>query len=463
MNSLKTLVIGLDGATPELLFEDEGLMNIRRLMEAGSYGPLEGVVPPTRTPSWFCLGAGQDPGSLGIYGSGNRADRSYRPLSTLDTRSIPQVFTWDHVVRAGGKAVIHGILSPYIPSQFRGLDPPKVTAQALASEAKRTELWDAIVATTHKRFAVVRDLLEHEEWNYLQFIETGMDVIQRAFWRYHDPAHRLHEAESPHRNLIREYYRLIDEEVGRLLEVLSDQTVVLVVSTRGAQWCHGGFCLNQWLIREGLLVLRQSPSGITSFDSLDVDRSQTRAWAEGWDCAQLHLNLQGREPEGTIDSSEYDAFRAELKARVEAITDQEGRPLGNLVFEPDQIYKTVRNVPPDLLVELGGMSWRVVDAVGFSSLFLSPEEINGESSSPGPQGAFVLAIPGAAGLGPVTGTSLLDIAPTLLELGGHELSAELQGHSLLSRRAQDPSTCAGDVDADEQLLRDRLQGLGYLG
>ena len=39
--------------------------------------------------------------------------------------------------------------------------------------------------------------------------------------------------------------------MGSLLELLTDDTVVLVVSDHGAQRLDGGFCVNEWLIREG--------------------------------------------------------------------------------------------------------------------------------------------------------------------------------------------------------------------
>ena len=48
---MKILVIGLDGAVPELLFNDERLTNVRRLMEGGCYGRLESVIPLTAVPA----------------------------------------------------------------------------------------------------------------------------------------------------------------------------------------------------------------------------------------------------------------------------------------------------------------------------------------------------------------------------------------------------------------------------
>ena len=70
----------------------------------------------------------------------------------------------------------------------------------------------------------------------------------------HDPEHVLHEPGNPFQDVIRDYYRYLDDEIGRLLELLTDDTIVLVVSDHGAQRLDGGFCVNEWLVREGLLV-----------------------------------------------------------------------------------------------------------------------------------------------------------------------------------------------------------------
>ena len=73
---MKILVIGLDCAAPEILLQDERLVHLRRLMDAGCYGRLESVIPPITVPAWMCMATSQDPGSLGVYGFRNRV----RPL-----------------------------------------------------------------------------------------------------------------------------------------------------------------------------------------------------------------------------------------------------------------------------------------------------------------------------------------------------------------------------------------------
>ena len=58
--------------------------------------------------------------------------------------------------------------------------------------------------------------------------------MHHGFWKYHDPNHVLHESNSPFGETIHDYYRHIDAEIGQVLELLSDDTIVLVVSDHGA-------------------------------------------------------------------------------------------------------------------------------------------------------------------------------------------------------------------------------------
>ena len=62
---MKICVLGLDCAAPEIVFGDERLVNLRRLMDLGVYGRLESVIPPITVPAWMCMSTSQDPGSLG--------------------------------------------------------------------------------------------------------------------------------------------------------------------------------------------------------------------------------------------------------------------------------------------------------------------------------------------------------------------------------------------------------------
>ena len=127
---MKILVIGLDGATPELLLGDERLTNVRRLMEHGCYGRLESIIPPMTVPAWMCMATSQDAGSLGVYGFRNRIDFSYSGLGMVDSRSIRECTIWDQLAREGKRSVLIGVPPSY--------PPRKCTASAWAVSSPQT-------------------------------------------------------------------------------------------------------------------------------------------------------------------------------------------------------------------------------------------------------------------------------------------------------------------------------------
>ena len=189
---------------------------------------------------------------------------------------------------------------------------------------------------------------------------------------------------------------------------------------------------------------------------------QTRAWSEGGDFAQVFLNVRGRELRGVIDPADCERFRDDLKARLEAITDPAGKPLGTQVFKPEEIYRHVRNVAPDLIVHFGGLSLRAIGGVGHPSLHVRGNHSGPDDCNPTTSGAFILAAPGSPLSGEIQGARLLDIAPTLLELGDQEIPSMMQGRSLVSgQRTQQFSSEQEDLEA-ERLVRERLSGLGYI-
>jgi predicted AlkP superfamily phosphohydrolase/phosphomutase len=486
---MKTLVIGLDGAAPELLFGDERLENVRRLMEAGRFGRLESIIPPITVPAWMCMATGQDPGSLGVYGFRNRLDRSYDALGIVNARSVDALAVWDQVAREGKRSIIIGVPPGYPPRKVNGvsvgcfLTPDSSRDDYTHPASARREI-EALVGTypvdvkgfrtpdkdwlrgqlwamTRAHFKVVRHFLRNHPWDYFQFVEIGLDRVQHGFWRHHDPRHVLHEPDSPYAETIRDYYSLLDEELGTVLELLTDDTTVLVVSDHGAQRLDGGFCVNEWLVREGLLVLNSYPAQVTPFGKLDVDWDRTRVWSEGGYYARVFLNVKGREPRGTIDPGDYERFRDEVKARLEGTTDAEGSPLGTQVFKPEEVYRDVRNVAPDLIVHFGGLHWRSIGGVGYPTTHVLENDTGPDDCNHSQFGAFLLAGPNVPPAGPVEGAHLLDIAPTLLELGGYDVPPSMRGRSSIPGAT---AVTAEDVysPAQEELVRERLSGLGYI-
>jgi predicted AlkP superfamily phosphohydrolase/phosphomutase len=485
---MKILIIGLDCAAPEILLQDERLTHLRGLMQAGCYGRLESVIPPITVPAWMCMSTSQDPGSLGVYGFRNRSDHSYGGLRIANAKSIQELAMWDQVAREGERAVIIGVPPSYPPRKINGicvgcfLTPDPVTDEYTHPASVKREIADLvgeyevdvkgfrtdrkewlrgeIFRMSRKLFQVVRHYVARDDWQYFHFVDIGLDRVHHGFWRYHDPEHVLHEPGSPFQDVIRDYYLHLDQEIGRVLELLTDDTVVLVVSDHGARRLDGGFCVNEWLVREGLLVLHEQPRTPTAFDQLSVDWSRTKVWSEGGYYARVFFNVKGREPEGVIEPADYERFREEMKARLEATVDDRGRPLGTLVFKPEEIYRRVRNVAPDLITHFGALAWRSIGGVGYGRIHVQENDTGPDDCNHAQHGAFILASSNSPLQGELVGARLLDIAPTLLELGGYDVPSTMQGRSLVAGQSgQAPPSVSAEGEA---IIKDRLAGLGYI-
>jgi predicted AlkP superfamily phosphohydrolase/phosphomutase len=293
-------------------------------------------------------------------------------------------------------------------------------------------LRDQIYDMTRKHFEVIRYLMTTLEWDYFQFVEIGVDRVHHGFWKYHDPQHRQYVPGNPYETVIRDYYAYVDQEIGKLLESINDDTNVLVVSDHGAQRLEGGFCVNEWLRREGLLVLKEPVTKPTPFSPSLVDWERTRVWSEGGYYARVFFNVEGREPQGIVPESEYDDLIEDMTARFHALGDDRGEIMGSLVFQPRDLYRSLRNVPPDLIVHFGALYWRSIGGLGYDSFYLQENDTGPDDCNHAQFGSFLLASPNLPVKGKVEGMHLLDIAPTLLDLAGFETPESMQGSSILA-------------------------------
>jgi predicted AlkP superfamily phosphohydrolase/phosphomutase len=476
---MRICILGLDCAAPEVIFGDERLVNLRRLMDLGVFGRLQSVIPPITVPAWMCMSTSQDPGSLGVYGFRNRSDHSYDNLGFANSASIKAPAIWDQLAREGKKSILVGVPPNYPPRRVNGisigcfLTPDTVKndfTYPASIKAKLTELvgeypadvknfrtdrkdWlkQEIFNMSRKQWQVVRWLLTEQEWDYFHFVDIGLDRMHHGFWNYFDTRNVHFQAGNPYQNAIPDYYLWLDEQIGGVLELLDNDTIVLVISDHGAQRLDGGFAVNEWLIREGLLVLNEYPQALTPFEKLNVNWNKTRVWSEGGYYARVFFNVLEREPQGVIPTAEYESFQNDMKARLEGLQDDKGQPLKSLVFKPKEIYRNVRNVAPDLIVHFGGLYWRSIGTVGHARIHVHENDTGPDGCNHAQYGMFVLAAPNCPLRGEHQGAHLLDIAPTLLDLAGYQIPESMQGRSLVAGMKKKASS-GGSNDVAEKTI-----------
>ncbi len=456
----KVAIIGLDCADPGLTFDRwlDDLPNLRRLCESGLWGRLESCLPPVTVPAWSCMAASKDPGTLGVYGFRNRRDWSYENLGLATNLDVRHPRMWDYFGRAGLHSITVSVpqtfpivhpprgcqvtcfLTPSTASPYT--HPPELASEIadlcgefildvsdLASEDKGG-LLDRIYRMARQRFELGRHLATTRPWNLLWLVEMGVDRLQHAFWRFMDPGSPGHVPGNPYQAAIHDYYVFIDRQIGQLLDVFDlERTAVWVVSDHGAKRLDGGFCLNDWLIAEGFLVMKDPPTGKRKFRLAEVDWSRTQVWGEGGYTGQLFINQAGREPQGIVPPDRVNALCQELSGKLESLTDPAGRPIGSRAYRPQQIYNQANGFPPDLVVLLGDLHWRSVGSIGHRQPYVLGDELGPENANHAMEGLYILS---HASLRPGRqDASLYDVLPTTLALMGMTQPRGLRGRSLV--------------------------------
>ncbi len=416
----KVMVIGLDCAPPEHVFEEyaDDVPNLTKLRDNGVYGRLESITPPITVPAWMCMMTSKDPGTLGIYGFRNRKDHTYDGLAFATSWAVKEPTVWDILSEAGKDCIVMSVPPSYPPKPLKGIQigcflTPNNEADYTYPKELKTELerevgdyvfdirnfrtddtqyiLDEAYKMTEQRFKTADYLLARKPWDFFVMVEMGPDRLNHGIWSFIDPAHPRYEPDNPYKESLRDYYRYLDGKIGDLLGKHADEdTTVLVVSDHGAKAMVGGVCFNEWLRQEGYLSFSNEPEGLTPINKMQIDWTKTTAWGDGGYYGRLFLNVEGREPNGIVPAAEYDKVRDELAGKIEAMVDHEGNPMGNRALKPEEIYGAQNGVAPDLIIIFGELRWRSVGSLGHDSIYTFENDTGPDEANHAEYGIFIM-------------------------------------------------------------------------
>jgi predicted AlkP superfamily phosphohydrolase/phosphomutase len=455
----RVLVIGLDSVPPSVLFEQflPFMPRMRQVLERSTYGTLRTVDPPITVPAWAVMFSGVDPGTLGVYGFRHRRPGSYWDQYVPTSKTILQPLVWDHLSRAGKRVCIMGMPPGYPPPRVNGvyisdfLTPDKakdwIYPASLQPEIEalthgyafdvlfraddRDRVARELFAMTRKHFLAARHLWAKEPWDLFVIHEIGPDRIHHAFWKFFDKDHPRYEENPAMRRVAEDYYRMLDEEIGKLLDDVPPDVQVVFVSDHGSQAMVGCFCINEWLIQKGYLTLKGPPPAAgTPLEKASIDWTKTRAWGAGGYYARIFLNVKGREPAGVLEPSEVESFTRQLSRELAEVRRPDGKSLQSEAKIPREIYRQVNGDAPDMMVYFGNVAWRSAGTVGYQKLFIEENDTGPDDAVHSFEGVYVLV--GRAGTHGGLGAErqLIDVAPTLLTYFGIPVPPSIQGHAI---------------------------------
>ncbi len=471
--SPKVLVIGLDGATWDLLdpwMAQGHLPNLQALRDGGAHGPLLSVLPALSPPAWTSAVTGVNPGAHGIYDFLRLDPESMVAYQeTAESRRVPALWTLlsESEHRVGILNVpmtdppdpVNGFMVAGLPhtDQVDYTHPPELEARLQQDaylldrmggaliEDHEGDLLQEIMETFRRRRDVALALgSENPDLDLYWVVFTGTDRIQHYFWKFMETDHPFHDEElaGTYGNAILNLWKETDAAVGALVEQTRAQAdaagrelAVLVVSDHGFTGVHRAFRPQSFL--------KNPPDGSAPIN---------QAYSLETNASLLSVPVQGRESTATLTQGEQDAMVDEIHRRIMAVRDPEGGecPVAFGSRREDLYEGRYVSKAPDL-VFLPKPPYYLVSEEGDKEPFGTPSlSFSGHHTI---QGILIAAGP-MFRAGRLEGRqSLLDIAPTVLHLAGDVVPGYMEGSSL-SGILTDAFLAAHPVRVDQSTARE---------
>ncbi|MEO8669869.1 MAG: alkaline phosphatase family protein [Tahibacter sp.] len=212
------------------------------------------------------------------------------------------------------------------------------------------QAWLETVKTTlTEGEAMLYDTLDRHDSELIVKVFVQTDRVSHMFWRGYDESHPLHAQSSAlARGALEWIYSEADRVLGEVQNRLGPQDRLIILSDHGFGPFRRAANVNRWLADHGYLVYRSdAKSDQPLFDGVDWSRS--RAYAIGLN--GIYLNMQNREPQGSVAAADVPALKKELIAALREWRDPlDQSPVMQHVYDTADVYRGIHATEaPDLI------------------------------------------------------------------------------------------------------------------
>jgi predicted AlkP superfamily phosphohydrolase/phosphomutase len=354
---------GIDGVPYSLIAENrDEFENLTVIEEEGSGGAIDSIVPPESSACWPSLTTGVNPGQTGVYGFQDRETGSYETYVPMG-QDVQATRVWDRVQSAQRQAtvmnvpvsfppqenvqrMVSGFLSPGVdraatPEEIRtyldGIDYKIDVNAKLGHDEDKSDFIEDAHETLDARYEAFRHYIDQDDWDLFFGVFMTTDRVNHFLFKHY-------AQDGEYREEFLEFYQKVDRYLGELRDLLADDVTMLVASDHGFTSLEYEVHLNEWLRLGGWLDYEDD-----DHDELGDISDDTRAYS--LIPGRFYLNLEGREPNGSVPAEEYEEVRAELRESLEQLEGPDGTPVADRIETKESAFRGDHDdIAPDLTV-----------------------------------------------------------------------------------------------------------------
>lgn len=503
MKLKKLFILGLDGASFELInsFSEQGIIpNITHIINNGYFSCLKSTIPPHTAPGWVSSLTGVNPGQHGIYQFWVTNAKSYEGRF-MGSEDVGVPFVWDILnefnISTGmvnipmthpPKPVNEYIITWPLYNTLKYCYPKELVHELLKAKCHFASdivtmfqgdmnYINQAIEIVHKRFEAIQYLLKTRPTDFFMSVFTEIDRVSHFYWDYYS-------TNSVGKDAIKEIYRECDKVVGKILDLLDEDTILLIYSDHGFRKCQFDYYIQSYLMKEKLLTLREMSSlekrnnnwyecEDKEGNTFQVDWDKTIAYMACPGSYGININLKYRQKNGIIYPEDYKMTCDTVVKLLKEINHPfKEKKLFNNVYYRDEIYfgKFLENAP-DIILEPDDFEFMVHHKINIDSLYSKKCEQSGIHSS---NGILLLYGKHLDDYEISSPKSLMDIAPTILYFYGINKLYNMEGKSIL--HVQEEDRCLRNSNTSKVQIKDteayynekeeieikaRLTSLGY--
>ena len=334
----RVIVIALDGV-PYSFFPAIGEMNLSPILSSlhktNKIQTMTTTLPPVSSVAWASFLTGVNPGVHGITGFVDRRQEGYAPF--VPTAEELQVSTiYQHLSRIGLRVCSIGVPATFPPVPINGILvsgflAPNVERCVYPIEEIETlrsfnykldiDAWSAresdeslitqLPKTLSARINTAIHYLNKEKWDLFVFHILETDRLHHFMWR------QMKDKEPKALDLFSNLYSQIDSFLKNIMERLTEETALIILSDHGFTELKKDFYLNRYLIEKGFLSLREAT--VNNLEGI-APSSKAFSMAPG----RIYLHLKGKAPNGNVSNDHIaETLRQEISQSLENVHDPE--------------------------------------------------------------------------------------------------------------------------------------------